>query len=200
MSFGFTGAAILAATFPAAAAAASPAPAIDAAAPKPPAPDYREEPIGAWRLRTDPKARTFGIVWRNTGVIELAATSADGRAKVVLRDNGTILSMSLNFPACAAGGRGRSYEGEARSEGTLAYFAAQALTICPAPGYEAEIRSWMRDFPAALRAMKARALAFYGPFEKRCIEPPLDLDAVPPPHPVCGWPPPEIGGNHPQPW
>lgn len=166
----------------------------------PPAPEHEEQWIGAWRLRTDRKARTFGIVWRNTGVIELAAASVDGRAKMVIRDNGTLLTASLDVPACGAGGRFKSYEGNSRSEGTLAHVAANAPTLCPAPAYEAEIRSWLPDFPAALRAMKARALALYGPNETRCMEPPFEPEKVPPPHPVCGWPPPEIGGNHPEPW
>ncbi len=160
----------------------------------PPAPDHEEEWIGAWRLRTDRKARTFGTVWIDTGVIELAAASVDGRAKIRFRDNGARLSASLDTPHCAAGMRAPTYDGEARSEGTLAHFAAQASTLCPKHGYEAETRSWLTDFPAALRAMKARASALYGP-GPRCMDPPYDPDAVPPPHPPCGFPAPEIGEN-----
>src|SRR5205085_7779368 len=42
---------------------------------------YEEERIGAWTLRTDRRARTVGVIWMNTGVIELAARSADGEAR-----------------------------------------------------------------------------------------------------------------------
>jgi hypothetical protein len=201
MDIRFAGVAILTAAVPAAAVADSPRPGLAAAVKGPaqasaPAPEYEEEWIGAWRLRTDRKARTFGIVWIDTGVVELAAASVDGAAKIVFRDNGTLLSAFLDTPACGAGARASTYDGEARSQSTLARFAAVAPTLCPGNRYQAEIRSWLTDFPAALRAMKARARALYGPDPARCIEPPYDPEAPPPPHPPCGFPPPEIGENH----
>ncbi len=158
---------------------------------------YEEERIGEWSLRTDRKARTFGAIWMDTGVIELAARTSDGKAEIVIRDNGAQLSASLETPACMSFAEISQYDGDAGEGNTLAEFGTAISGLCPGTGYEAAIRSWLRDFPAAARVMKARARAIYGPDLTRCIEPSFDPEVPPPPHPRCGFPPPSIGENHP---
>ncbi|TFI56347.1 hypothetical protein E2493_20625 [Sphingomonas parva] len=158
--------------------------------------EYDEQRIGPWMLRTDRKARTFGVIWMNTGVIELAARSADGKAEISIRDNGGRLSAMLTTPGCIVGAQMKSYEGQSNDADTLAQFTAELPTLCVGYGYDAEISSWTHDLPAASRAMKLRAIALYGPDPTRCVEPPFRSDRPPPPHPICGFPAPAIGENH----
>lgn len=159
--------------------------------------DYEEQWIGSWRLRTDRKARTFGVIWMDTGVIELSARTADGSVSWELRDNGALLQASLNTPRCALGTAQTNYPG-ASADNVLTGFAPLVLTSCPAGEHEATVRQWLSEFPAALEAMKSRAQALYKGRLKRCVEPAPPPGELPPfrHHPYCGFPPPEIGENH----
>lgn len=160
---------------------------------------YDEQHIGSWVLRSDAKARTFGVIWSNSGVVELSAASADGKARFIVRDNGARLNAWLSMPGCGMVPNDARYPG-ARKKPTLADFATEIVkgTGCPLGAYETEVSAWMRDFPAALEAMKSRAQSFYGIDVNRCEVPrPHGRKFRPqPPHPPCGFPPPEIGENH----
>jgi hypothetical protein len=167
--------------------------------PSPPisSPGYNEQRIGEWVLRSDPKARTFGVVWADSGVIELAARSADGRVEWVIRDNGAILSDSLSTPSCGWGSPQRGYPG-AKGISNVAHLVAGVLGSdgCRLGAYKPQVLAWARDFPAAIEAMKMRAKSMYGADLNRCIVP--GTPRVPTPHPACGFPPPAIGENHAQ--
>ena len=157
---------------------------------------YDEQRVGEWVLRTDREARTFGVIWMETGVIELSARTPDGQVEWVLRDNGARLLSVLQTPHCSLSADLDGYEARPGSSSTLAAFATDIATACPGPDHEAHVQSWLRDFPAASEAMKGRARIIYGPNLSRCIAPPSDPSVPPPAHPPCGFPLPQIGESH----
>lgn len=161
-----------------------------AAAPPASGPAYQEERFGPWVLRSDPRAHTFGVVLIPTGVIELAARSADGHAAWIIRDNGTILTVELTTPRCTLWERPGNLEAIPRR--------VPALGNCHMGAYRAEVAEWEGRLAPALAAMKARARSMWADRLERCVEPepPVvkpDEIWIPPHHPPCGFPPPEIG-------
>jgi hypothetical protein len=160
-------------------------------------PTYEERRIESWRLRIDPRARTFGVVWADTGVIELSAGAPDGPVEWVIRDNGGVLHAELRTPFCSIFASQTNYPG-VEPENVLSAFQWERLGRCDLGEHEDDLVQWRSELPAALEAMMSEARRIYGNDLRRCAEPRPAPGERPPVrhHPYCGFPPPAIGENH----
>jgi hypothetical protein len=111
--------------------------------------------------------------------LRLLFTTADRLAYVLLQDDGSGVIIDVQVPACYSTSRYYQYRGredESHLYKAMANHLETRLGNCPTPvtaaeQYQRELRRASADFPAAIREMKARAVALFNGLEPRCRTP-----------------------------
>jgi hypothetical protein len=111
--------------------------------------------------------------------LRLLFTSADRLAYVVLQDDGSGVTIDVQVPSCYSTSRYYQYrnrEDESHLYKAMANHLETRLSNCPtriaaAEQYQREFRRASAEFPEAIRAFKARAVAAFDGLEARCRTP-----------------------------
>ncbi len=111
--------------------------------------------------------------------LRLLFTTADRLAYVLLQDDGSGVTIDVQVPSCYSTSRYYQYrdrEDESHLYKAMANHLETRLGNCPikvpaAEQYRREFRRVSAEFPEAIRAFKARAMAAYGALEPRCRTP-----------------------------
>jgi hypothetical protein len=111
--------------------------------------------------------------------LRLVFTTADRLAYVLLQDDGSGVTIDVQVPGCFSTSRYYQYrdrEDETHLYKAMANHLETRLSNCPhrvsaAEQYQREFRRASADFPEAIRAFKAKAMAVFTGLEARCRTP-----------------------------